>query len=203
MWVDFDNGSHKKWFPVTGTCWRHFHYLKSRHVSLSANLLHIWKWDSVFIVNLKNTVLQKHRIFWVGRNPQASSSPSLQRMAHTGVKPVTLALLAQCSHQANSRALITLFKTERILQVCRITFPPLLSLLTISSLLEYLRRKFRMMDRKGGTGNFVGKTRTTCLQRDKAVSVDFSHKQSTCCVVAIYLKWLGVFNFIFYVWKKY
>lgn len=193
MWVNFDNGSCKKWFPVTGPCWRHFHYLKSRHVSLSANLLHIWKWAGVSIVNLKNTVLQEHRtLCW--REPTGSWSPALQRMVHTGIKPVTLAVLARCSYWANSRASVTLSKTERILQVCRITFPPVLSFLIIFSLLEYLGRKFRMTHRKGGTGNFVDKTRTTCLQRGKVVSDDFSHKQSTYCVIAIYLKWLWIFN---------
>lgn len=128
-------------------------------------------------------------------------SSSSENGLHRG-QTCDLGIITQCSHQANSRALITLFKTERILQVCMITFAPLLSLLTISSLLEYLRRKCRMTHRKGGTGNFVGKTRTASLQRGKAVSVGFSHKQSTCCVVAIYLKWLRIFNLIYCVWKN-
>lgn len=35
-----------------------------------------------------------HRIFWIGRDPQASLSPALKWMGHTGVKPMVLVLLA-------------------------------------------------------------------------------------------------------------
>lgn len=40
-----------------------------------------------------------HRIFCVGRDPQRQSSPVLKWMAHTGIEPTTLMLLAPCPNQ--------------------------------------------------------------------------------------------------------
>lgn len=42
---------------------------------------------------------RNHKIFWVGKDPEGSPSPTLKWMVHKDIKPVTLALLAPCSSQ--------------------------------------------------------------------------------------------------------
>lgn len=42
---------------------------------------------------------QNHRTFWAGRDPEGPSSPAQKWMAHRGIEPKTLALLAQRSNQ--------------------------------------------------------------------------------------------------------
>lgn len=44
---------------------------------------------------------QHNRIFWVGRNPKASPSPTLKWTALTGAESTTLALSAPCSDQCS------------------------------------------------------------------------------------------------------
>lgn len=42
---------------------------------------------------------RNQRIFWVGKDPKGSQCPTLKWMALTGIKPITLTLLAQWSNQ--------------------------------------------------------------------------------------------------------
>lgn len=65
---------------------------------------------------------QNHRILWVGSDLQGSWSPSLRWIAHTGIKPTTLALLALCFNQLRSSQCQSkqTFLSEKILNVNRI-----------------------------------------------------------------------------------
>lgn len=41
---------------------------------------------------------KNHSRYWIGRDPERSSSPTLKWMAHSGTEPTTWALLAPCSN---------------------------------------------------------------------------------------------------------
>lgn len=96
---------HSFWFHVNELC-------KAVHVwngkALTAQLTTLtWPPLTTVEAHLPLLVLlkmesQNPSIFWVARDPQWSWSPALKWMAHRGIKPMTLVLLAQCSNQWTS-----------------------------------------------------------------------------------------------------
>lgn len=69
--------------------------------------------------NIWNYTSQHDRIFWVGKNPHGSSSPTLTWTALIGTEPITLALSAPCSDQP-SQSCNTSYKKWF---VCPLKFP--------------------------------------------------------------------------------
>lgn len=61
---------------------------------------------TITLKEMQNHRVQNHRIFWLGRVPQESSSPTLKWMAHTGIESTTLALLASSSDQCGDMGVV-------------------------------------------------------------------------------------------------